>query len=137
MLGRQILLQVRTGLAVPTADGVRLGKVNAVGRAGAPQGLVRDLLVPCRGINAAARRGCRNLRTGGPFVPRVIITAKLASDGAAKGALRPDVFGGRRQHGSDRGQPAGDRSGGGSGGVYCTGSVVPAGPRLRLRSGGL
>ena len=64
MLGRQILLQVRTGLAVPTADGVRLGKVNAVWQAGDHQGTVRDLLVQRRGTNAAARTGFRKLRKG-------------------------------------------------------------------------
>jgi len=59
-------------------------------------GNVRDILVQRRRDTAAARKFFRKLLTGWRYVPRVVITDKLASDGTAKREVLPSVE--HRQH---------------------------------------
>jgi len=59
-------------------------------------GTVLDILVQARRDKRAAVRFLRKLLKRRTYVPRVLITDKLASDGAAKRAVLPGVE--RRQH---------------------------------------
>ena len=59
-------------------------------------GHVLDILVQSRRNKKAAKRFFRKLLKGCQYVPRVIITDKLASYGAAKRELLPSVE--HRQH---------------------------------------
>ena len=60
------------------------GKKHSLWRAGDQDGTGLDLLVPSRRNKKAAKRFFRKLLTGLQYVPRVIITDKLKSYGAAK-----------------------------------------------------
>ena len=59
-------------------------------------GNVLDILVQSRRNTHAAKKFCRKLLKGLTSVPRVIITDKLKSDGAAKREILPGVA--HRQH---------------------------------------
>ncbi len=59
-------------------------------------GNVLDILVQSRRNKAAAKKFCRRLLKGLQYVPRVVITDTLASDGAAKREVLPGVE--HRQH---------------------------------------
>src|SRR5262249_15377015 len=59
-------------------------------------GIVLDILVQSRRDTVAAKRFCRKLLKGVQYVPRVLLTAKLGSSGAAKRELLPGVE--HRQH---------------------------------------
>jgi putative transposase len=72
------------------------GKTAYVWRAVDQDGHVLDMLVQSRRNKAAAKRFFRKLLTGCQYVPRVLITDKLASDGAAKREVLPSVE--HRQH---------------------------------------
>src|SRR4030095_970293 len=65
-------------------------------RAVDPDGHVRDILVQSRRTKKAAKKFFRKLLKGCQYVPRVIITDKLASYGAAKREILPGVE--HRQH---------------------------------------
>ena len=65
-------------------------------RAVAQDGAVPDILVQSRRAKAAAVKFLRKLRKGLAFVPRVLVTAKLASYGAARRQVLPRVE--RRRH---------------------------------------
>src|SRR6516225_9859382 len=54
-------------------------------------GIVLDILVQSRRNAAAAKRFFKRLLKGLQYVPRVLITDKLASYGAAKRELLPEV----------------------------------------------
>src|SRR4028119_1063453 len=72
------------------------GKQHYLWRAVDQQGIVLDILVQSRRNKAAARKFFRKLLKGCQYVPRVIITDKLASYGAAKREILPGVE--HRQH---------------------------------------
>jgi putative transposase len=72
------------------------GERHYLWRAVDPAGNVLDILVQRRRDKAAAKKFFRKLLKGLTYVPRVIITDKLKSDGAAKRDLRPGVE--HRQH---------------------------------------
>jgi putative transposase len=59
-------------------------------------GNVLDILVQSRRDKAAATKFLRTLLKGRTYVPRVVLTDKLASDGAARRAVLPSVE--HRQH---------------------------------------
>ncbi len=65
-------------------------------RAGDQDGIVLDILVPSRRDKAAAKKFFRRLLKDLAYVPRVIITDKLASYGAARREVLPSVE--HRQH---------------------------------------
>ncbi len=72
------------------------GKQHYLWRAVDQEGNVLDILVQSRRNKKAANRFFRKLLKGLQYVPRVIITDKLASYGAAKSELLPRVE--HRQH---------------------------------------
>src|ERR687893_346681 len=72
------------------------GKTHYLWRAVDQHGAVLDILVQSRRDKAAAKKFFRKLLKGLRYVPRVIITDKLASYGAAKRELLPGVE--QRQH---------------------------------------
>jgi len=74
------------------SNGVQYDRWRAVDQ----NGQVLDILVHSRRDKAAAKQCFRRLRKGRQYVPRVLITDKLASDGAAKRAVLPSVE--HRQH---------------------------------------
>jgi len=74
------------------SNGVRHSRWRAVDQ----DGNVLDLLVRRRRDTAAVRKFFRTLLKGLRYVPRVVITDTLASDGAAKRAVLPSVE--HRQH---------------------------------------
>ncbi len=67
------------------------GKTHYLWRAVDQQGNVLDILVQSRRDMAAAKRFFRKLLKGCEYVPRVIITDKLGSYGAAKRDVLPGV----------------------------------------------
>ncbi len=67
------------------------GKRHYLWRAVDQHGNVLDILVQSRRNQAAAKRFFRKLLKGCTYVPRVIITDKLASYGAAKREVLPSV----------------------------------------------
>jgi putative transposase len=67
------------------------GKRHSLWRAVDQDGHVLDILVQGRRTTHAANKFFRKLRKGLPYVPRVIITDKLKSDGAAKREILPGV----------------------------------------------
>jgi len=72
------------------------GEQHYLWRAVDQDGNVLDILVQSRRDKAAARKFFRTLLKGLAYVPRVVITDKLASDGAAKREVLPSVE--HRQH---------------------------------------
>ncbi|HZG68625.1 MAG TPA: IS6 family transposase, partial [Herpetosiphonaceae bacterium] len=72
------------------------GKTSYLWRAVDQDGNVLDILVQSRRNKAAAKKFFRKLLKGLRYVPRVIITDKLASYGAAKREILPGVE--QRQH---------------------------------------
>ncbi len=72
------------------------GKTAYLWRAVDQHGTVLDILVQSRRNKAAAKKFFRKLLKGCQYVPRVIITDKLASYGAAKREILPSVE--HRQH---------------------------------------
>ncbi len=72
------------------------GKTHYLWRAVDQHGTVLDILVQSRRDKAAAKKFFRKLLKGLRYVPRVIITDKLASYGAAKREILPGVE--HRQH---------------------------------------
>jgi putative transposase len=72
------------------------GKTSYLWRAVDQDGTVLDILVQSRRNKAAAKTFFRNLLKGCQYVPRVIITDKLASYGAAKREILMGVE--HRQH---------------------------------------
>ena len=68
-------------------------------------GNVLDILVQSRRNKAAAKKFFRRLFKGLRYVPRVLITDKLASYGAAKREVLPSV-----EHRSTRGSTIGPRT---------------------------
>ncbi len=72
------------------------GKIQYLWRAVDQYGNVLDILVTSRRDAQAAKRFFRTLLKGCQYVPRVIITDKLASYGAAKREIMPGVE--HRQH---------------------------------------
>ena len=72
------------------------GKTHYLWRAVDQHGAVLDILVQSRRDKAAAKKFFRKLLKGLQYVPRVIITDKLASYGAAKREILPGVE--HRQH---------------------------------------
>jgi putative transposase len=72
------------------------GQTHYLWRAVDQHGAVLDILVQSRRDKAAAKRFFRKLLKGLRYVPRVIITDKLASYGAAKREILPGVE--HRQH---------------------------------------
>ncbi len=72
------------------------GKTSYLWRAVDQDGNVLDILVQSRRNKAAAKKFFRKLLKGCQYVPRVIITDKLASYGAAKREILPGVE--HRQH---------------------------------------
>jgi len=72
------------------------GKLHSLWRAVAQHGNVLDILVQSRRNKQAAKKFFRKLLKGCQYVPRVLITDKLASYGAAKKELLPSVE--HRQH---------------------------------------
>ena len=67
------------------------GQPHDLWRAVDQAGNVLDILVQRRRNKAAAKQFFRKLLTGGTYVPRVLITDKLARDGAAKREVLPSV----------------------------------------------
>ena len=67
------------------------GKVHYLWRAVDQDGHVLDILVQSRRNKIVAKRFFRKLLKGSRYVPRVIITAKLKSYGAAKAEILPGV----------------------------------------------
>src|SRR4028119_820751 len=67
------------------------GKTAYLWRAVDQHGTVLDILVQSRRNKAAAKKFFRKLLKGCTYVPRVLITDKLASYGAAKRELLPSV----------------------------------------------
>jgi putative transposase len=67
------------------------GKIHYLWRAVDQDGTVLDILVTSRRDTRAATRFFRKLLTGLEYVPRVLVTDKLASYGAAHRALLPSV----------------------------------------------
>src|ERR671932_1462845 len=67
------------------------GKTSYLWRAVDQNGNVRDILVQGRRNTAAAKKFFRKLLKGCTYVPRVLITDKLASYGAAKREVLPSV----------------------------------------------
>ncbi len=72
------------------------GATHYLWRAVDQDGNVLDILVQARRDEAAATKFLRKLLTGLQYVPRVVITDKLASYGAARRAVLPSVE--HRQH---------------------------------------
>jgi putative transposase len=72
------------------------GRMHYLWRAVDQKGHVLDILVQSRRNKAAAKKFFRKLLKGCQYVPRVLITDKLASYGAAKHELLPSVE--HRQH---------------------------------------
>ena len=72
---------------VPTIAGVKLWLWRAVDQTG----MVLDILVQSRRDTQAAKRLLRKLLKGQCRVPRVMVTDKLASHGAAKREMMPSV----------------------------------------------
>jgi len=72
------------------------GEQHSLWRAVDQDGTVLDILVQGRRDKAAARKCFRRLRKHRAYVPRVVITDKLASYGAAKREVLPSVE--HRQH---------------------------------------
>jgi putative transposase len=72
------------------------GKLHYLWRAVDQHGAVLDILVQSRRNKAAAKKFFRKLLKGCQYVPRVLITDKLASYGAAKQEVLPGVE--HRQH---------------------------------------
>src|SRR5215212_4175649 len=72
------------------------GQQHYLWRAVDQDGTVLDILVQSRRNTAAAKKFFRKLLSGLQYVPRVLITDKLASYGAAKRAVLPRVE--HRQH---------------------------------------
>ncbi len=72
------------------------GEQHYLWRAVDQEGTVLDILVQRRRDTAAAKKFFRRLRKDLQYVPRVLITDKLASYGAAKRAVLPSVE--HRQH---------------------------------------
>ena len=72
------------------------GKLHYLWRAVDQQGNVLDILVQSRRNKQAAKKFFRKLLKGCQYVPRVLITDKLASYGAAKKEVLPSVE--HRQH---------------------------------------
>ena len=72
------------------------GRTHYLWRAVDQHGAVLDILVQSRRDKAAAKKFFRKLLKGLRYVPRVIITDKLASYGAAKREILPGVE--HRQH---------------------------------------
>ncbi len=72
------------------------GKTHYLWRAVDQEGNVLDILVQSRRNKAAAKKFFRRLLKGCEYVPRVIVTDKLASYGAAKREVLPSVK--HRQH---------------------------------------
>jgi putative transposase len=67
------------------------GELHYLWRAVDQHGIVLDILVQSRRDASAAKRFFRRLLKGLQYVPRVLITDKLGSYGAAKRELLPDV----------------------------------------------
>ena len=67
------------------------GELHYLWRAVDQDGIVLDVLVQHRRDAGAAKRFFKRLLKGLRYVPRVLITDKLGSYGAAKRALMPDV----------------------------------------------
>src|SRR6202034_1542149 len=67
------------------------GELHYLWRAVDQDGIVLDILVQRRRDAGAAKRFFKRLLKGPQYVPRVLITDKLGSYGAAKRALMPDV----------------------------------------------
>ncbi len=67
------------------------GKTHYLWRAVDQDGTVLDILVQSRRNKAAAKKFFRKLLKGCTYVPRVVITDKLASYGAAKRQILPRV----------------------------------------------
>jgi hypothetical protein len=67
------------------------GKRHYLWRAVDQEGYVLDILVQSRRHKHAAKRFFRKLRTGLQYVPRVIVTDKLRSYGAARKEILPSV----------------------------------------------
>ena len=67
------------------------GELHYLWRAVDQDGIVLDILVQRRRDAGAAKRFFKRLLKGLQYVPRVLITDKLGSYGAAKRALMPDV----------------------------------------------
>src|SRR4051794_21553204 len=67
------------------------GVQHSLWRAVDQDGTVLDILVQSRRVKAAARKFVRRLLKGLAHVPRVLITDKLASYGAARREVRPSV----------------------------------------------
>ncbi len=67
------------------------GRTHYLWRAVDQQGNVLDILVQSRRNKAAARKFFRKLLKGCGYVPRVVITDKLGSYGAAKREVLPSV----------------------------------------------
>jgi putative transposase len=72
------------------------GKLHELWRAVVRQGNVLDILLQSRRNKRAAKKFFRKLLKGCQYVPRVLITDKLASYGAAKKEVLPSVE--HRQH---------------------------------------
>jgi putative transposase len=72
------------------------GQIHYLWRAVDQAGVVLDILVQPHRDKAAAKRFFRKLLKGLQYVPRVLITDKLQSYGAAKAELLPEVE--HRQH---------------------------------------
>ncbi len=101
--GQQYANQLRRRRARPGAkwhlDEVFLqinGKTHYLWRAVDQQGNILDILVQDRRNKAAAKKFFRKVLKGCQYVPRVLITDKLASYGAAKREVLPSVE--HRQH---------------------------------------
>jgi len=67
------------------------GQAHSRWRAGDQEGDIRDILVQTRRDKRAATKFLRKVLTGLACVPRVVITDKRASDGAAMRAVLPSV----------------------------------------------
>ncbi|WP_371680865.1 transposase [Microvirga sp. KLBC 81] len=67
------------------------GKLHDLWRAVDQQGNVLDVLVQSRRNQNAARRFFRKLLKGLRYVPRIVVTDKLGSDGAAEREILPSV----------------------------------------------
>jgi putative transposase len=66
------------------------------------EGTVLDILVQCRRDKRAAKKFFRKLLKGLTYVPRVIITDKLKSYGAAKRELLPGIEHGQHRYLTNR-----------------------------------
>lgn len=78
------------------------GTTHYLWRAVNQEGNVRDILVQCRRDTLAAKEFFRKLLKGLRYVPRVVITDKLACYGAARRAILPSIAHRRHRGGNNR-----------------------------------